>query len=268
METKNRNLLGSIIVVITYLAMIAVNTLANILPINGRSTGDVSDAYSNLFAPAGITFSIWSLIYFLLLGYSLYQLINRKSVFENKAYKRVAFWFIISSIANILWIFAWHYEVIWLTLILMLVLLTSLIIINLSLRNVQASKSETLFIKIPFAVYFGWITIATIANITTFLVLIEWNRFGMSEVFWTVVIVIVGAIIGFLAEIYYKSFSYGAVIIWAYLGIIIKHTSSQFFDGKYPAVIVAVVISIILVIIGQIIMLKNKSKRGGDINES
>lgn len=266
MESKKKNIIASIIVLVTYLVMVTVNALANILPINGIGTGEISDSYANLFAPAGLTFAIWGVIYILLLGHSVYQLINRESLFKNEDYKWVGFWFAFSSIINTIWIFAWHYEIIWLSLILMILILVSLIIINMSLRNVHATTKEALFIKIPFAVYFGWITVATIANVTTFLVSINWNMFGISEVIWTDTMILVGAIVGFLAILYYKSFSYGLVIIWAYLGIAIKHLSSEFFDGKYVSVVIAVIVSIVIIIAGQIIMLRIRAKNRGDCN--
>jgi hypothetical protein len=129
----------------------------------------------------------------------------------------------------------------------MLVSLIALIIKN-NMERWDASFKIIGFYWRPICLYSGWITVATIANVTTFLVSINWNMFDISEVFWTVAMIIVGAIVGFVAILYYKSFSYGLVIIWAYLGIAIKHLSTEFFDGKYPAVIIAVVVSILLVL--------------------
>lgn len=261
MKNKKKMLIASIIVLITYVIMVTVNALANILPINGIGTGDISDSYANLFAPAGLTFAIWGLIYLLLLGHSIYQLVYREKLFNNEAYKWIGFWFTFSSVINTIWIFAWHYEVIWMSLLLMILILVSLIKINMQLRNVNGTLIESLFIKIPFAVYFGWITVATIANVTTFLVSIEWNGFGISEVIWTDIMILIGSVIGFFAILYYRSISYGLVIIWAYLGIYIKHTSPEFFNNQYPSVIVTVIVSLAIVIAGGIIMLKIKSKK-------
>jgi len=257
-----KNNLLAIAVLITYIIMVTVNGLANALPINGQDTGTISDSYANLFAPAGITFTIWGLIYLLLLGHSIYQLIKAKKLYEDQSYKSVGLWFTFSSILNTIWIFAWHYEVIWLSLILMVGILVSLIRINMILRNMEFSFKDKIFIRIPFAVYFGWITVASIANVTTFLVSVNWNGFGVSEVIWTDMIIIIGAVIGFVAILYYKSISYGLVIIWAYLGILIKHTSPEFFDAKYPSVIASVVISILVIIVGEIILIRIKSRKG------
>lgn len=264
-KRTNKNIIA-IFVLLTYLLMIGINGLGNSLPINGKSTGDVSDAYTNIFAPAGITFSIWGLIYLLLFGFSIYQLIKRNKIYEDKLFKSISYWFIFSSIMNSLWIFAWHYNILWLSLVFMIGILVSLIKINMILRNKEFNNAGKLLIRIPFAVYFGWITVATIANVTTFLVAINWNRFGLSEVFWADTMILIGAIIGVLAILYYKSFSYGLVIIWAYLGIGFKHISPEFFNRQYPSVIVVVIISIMLVIIGEILMLKIKNRKLGGSN--
>lgn len=266
METKKRSFIFSSIVLVTYLVMVAVNGLANALPINGRGTGDISDAYANIFAPAGITFAIWGVIYLLLFGHCIYQIIQRNTIYEDSNYKQIASWFILSSIVNTVWIFAWHYDLIWLSLILMIVILISLIKINLVIRTMTMTRQESLFVKLPFAVYFGWITVATIANVTTFLVAVNWNRFGLSEVFWAVVMILVGAVVGFMAVLYYRSVSYGLVIVWAYFGIYIKHTSAEFFNSQYPSVIVSVLVSIALIIVSEILMVRSTTKKRGVSN--
>lgn len=206
--------------------MITVNALANILPINGRNTGEVSDAYKNLFAPAGITFSIWGLIYLLLAGYTLYQL----GIFHKENYNKneellnkIGIYFSISSIANVAWILTWHYDLIGLSMVLMLVILCCLILINQNLKKENyLSTRDNIFIRIPFSIYFGWITVATIANATTLLVSFDWKGFGISEPIWTIIILVVGMFIGIATILKNRDIAYGLVIIWAYFGIWIK----------------------------------------------
>jgi hypothetical protein len=261
-KSKN-NIAIPIVVFLSYIIMVVTNSLANILPINGKGTGEVSDSYQNLFAPAGITFAIWGVIYLLLLVYTIYQLrrYKRESDTKKQIFTKVGILFSISSIANTIWIFAWHYDVIWLSLILMLVILICLININLILKNNDFPILEKFTVKLPFTVYFGWITVATIANITTFLVSINWNRFSLSEVFWTDFIIGVGAVIGFIGVLYYKSFTYGIVLIWAYFGIALKHLSPEQFNGRYPSVIITVFISISLIVLSLIILLRLRMKK-------
>jgi len=162
-----KNNLIKIFTALAYVVMIAANALANILPINNRTTGAVSDSYPNLFAPAGLTFSIWGLIYLLLAGYVVYQFTKRAANKESLLGK-INPLFIATSLANFLWIFAWHYDYIGFSVILMLILLFLLIKIADILRREKFSAWEKLFIMAPFSVYFGWITVATIANITVF----------------------------------------------------------------------------------------------------
>ena len=226
-----------IFVVITYLGMIIVNFLANALPINNRSTGEISDLYANLFAPAGLTFSIWGLIYLLLGVYIIYQFINKE---KESLFAKINQLFILTSIANISWILAWHYDYIGLSVLIMAFLLFLLIKIADICRLEKFTIVEKFFVLAPFSIYFGWITVATIANITVFLVSLGWNGFGISDFIWTILILLVGALIGILRALKDKNIIYLSVFIWAYLGILLKHISSSGFDGQYPSIILTI----------------------------
>lgn len=247
-----------IFVVITFIVMIVVNVLANSLPINGVDTGVISDSYPNLFAPAGITFAIWGLIYLLLALFTFYQLgiINKNDEISTELLNKVGILFSISSIANTIWIFTWHYQVIWLSIVFMLVILISLIKIVNAIKEERLSSKEKFFVKLPFSIYFGWITVATIANATTLLVSLNFKGFGISETIWTVLIIIIGAIIGIITLLRNRDYFYGLVIIWAYFGIIIKHTTV--FNSMYPAVIIAAIISIVFLITADIYAITKK----------
>jgi len=249
----------SIIVLITYLAMVIVNGLANALPINGMITGEISDSYPNLFAPTGITFIIWGVIYLLLAAHTAYQLgLFRKKGEEVKTalLKEVGTLFAISSLANFAWIFSWHYKVIPLSMLFMLVILVCLALITIRINKEKLTATEKVFIRLPFSVYFGWITVATIANATTLLV--DWlgspvNLLGISEVVWTVVILLIGLLIGVVTIRKYRDVAYGLVIVWAYIGILIKHLMNKplpdGFGSQYPAVIVTVIISLVVLVV-------------------
>ena len=240
-----KNILLKISAGIAYVAMVAVNFLANSLPINNRSTGEISNAYPNLFAPAGLTFAIWGLIYLLLGGYVVYQF-TKSSQQKEGLFKKINPFFIATSLANILWIFAWHHEYIVISVLVMAFLLFFLVKIADILRTEQFSPLEKLIIRAPFSVYFGWITVAAIANITVFLVSIGWNGFGIADYIWTSIILLVGALIGILRMGKDKSIAYGLVLIRAYLGILLKHLSANNFAGKYPGIVITVVVCLIL----------------------
>lgn len=231
-----------VVTLITYFIMIAVNALANILPINDITTGEVSDKYSNFFAPAPITFSIWGLIYLLLLIYVIYQLRSYK-VEDKHLFFSINCLFTLSSIANSFWILAWHYEWLEATLILMFIILLSLGWINIITRKSIHDTMDKLMIRLPFSVYFGWITVATIANITTYLVSIQWSGFGISPIYWTMIIIIIGALIGYATIRRQNDIPYGLVILWAYAGIIIKHTSPLGFNSEYLSIVITTALS-------------------------
>jgi len=246
-----KNILIKTLAGIAYIAMVVVNFLANGLPINNRSTGAISDAYPNLFAPAGLTFSIWGLIYLLLAGYVLYQFVSFGKESGRKKeglLKKVNVLFIATSIVNISWIFAWHYDYISLSVLIMATLLFLLIKIADTIRIEKLTQQEKIFISAPFSVYFGWITVAAIANITVFLVSIGWNGFGVADFVWTSIILLVGALIGILRMRKDKNIAYGLVLIWAYLGILFKHLSAGGFGGQYPTIIVTVTVCLMLFI--------------------
>ncbi len=264
MGTHQKMLLTKTLVVLTYLGMIAVNALANALPINGVTTGGVSDAYPNLFAPAGLTFSIWGLIYILLGAYTLYQLglfRSDKSASRVELFQDVGLFFIISSLANMSWIFAWHYDYIAISLVLMIVILLCLIVIAQRLAEEQLSLKEKFFIRLPFSIYFGWITVATIANVTTFLVSIGWDGFGIADQAWAVAVIIAGVIIAIATMLRNKDLAYGLVVVWAYAGILIKHISPAEFAGQYPSVIVTASFCIILLLIAGVSLSKASLQR-------
>jgi hypothetical protein len=230
---------------VVYLTMVTVNYLANALPINNRDTGDISDAYPNLFTPAGLTFSIWGLIYLLLGGYIAYQF-TKGGQQKEELLKKINLLFIATSLANISWIFAWHYDFIGLSVCIMAVLLVLLIKIADILRVEQLTAQEKIFVSTPFSVYFGWITVAAIANVTVFLVSIGRNGFGITDYIWTSIILLIGALIGILRMRKDKNIAYGLVLIWAYFGILFKHISISGFDSQYTSVIVTVIVCLVL----------------------
>jgi hypothetical protein len=223
--------------------MVAINALANILPINGITTGAVSDSYPNLFAPAGITFAIWGVIYALLLAFTLYAaglFRNSASNIGAGALTNVCLLFSLSSVANALWIICWHYGMILYSMGLMALILVCLIGINLIINRERLSGRDTFFIRLPFSVYFGWITVATIANATALLVDAGWTRFGLSEPVWTAIMLCAGLVIGTATILCLRDAPYGLVLIWAYAGILIKHLSPAGFNKAFMLVIVVV----------------------------
>lgn len=252
MKITKISIVTKVLAAIAFLIMITVNGLANALPINGQNTGQVSDAYGNLFAPAGLTFAIWGVIYLLLAMYILYQfgLFQKDNETDRGLLMRmIAPFFIASSFINAIWIFTWHYDLIGIAFLLIATMLILLVKINLLIDKETLTNKEKLFIRVPFAVYFAWLTVATIANATAFLVSISWNGFGISEVVWTVIILLIGAAIGFATIRLRRDISYGLVLVWAYGGILLKHISQDGFAMNYMAIIITVGASIALFVL-------------------
>jgi hypothetical protein len=256
---KSRLLTLSILNLIGFLGTVVVNGLANALPLNNKTTGELSDQYPNLFVPAGLTFSIWGVIYILLAIFVIYGLIiSIKNNTQKTAFiENIGILFFISSLANIGWIFAWHYEILPLSLVLMLVILGSLISIYLRLRigKSDSTRSERYLVHLPFSVYLGWITIATIANVTAVLVNINWNTFGLGEQFWAVAVIIVGIAIALSILLTRKDIFYCLVVDWALLGILLKRLADS---TPVQSVIIISIIGMALISVGIIAQIVRK----------
>jgi hypothetical protein len=218
--------LWNLIAAFAFLFALTLNGLANILPINGLETGEISDLYANYFAPIGLTFSIWAVIYFSLAVYVGWRLRQYSQTSDTPAFRHwmtVDIAFTISSVANGLWILSWHYLQFGVSLLMMVILLLSLIYINLAFRGDQTIET------IPFRIYFGWITIATVANVTTWIVANAasfqwlWNGGEVSQQLLTIIILLVTIGIGNLVILKQKDPFYGLVVFWALLGIYLKH---------------------------------------------
>ena len=209
------------------LAVIVVNSLANIIPFNGQTTGEVSDNLSNYFVPAGYVFSIWGLIYLGLVAYAIFQ--ARPAETNNSRLKAISGWFLLSSAANIVWLLLWHYNQFILTVPVMLLLLASLIKIYLILRkgNSQISTGERWAVRIPFSIYLGWITVATIANISATLVSLNWNGLGIAPTTWFLVVLVAAILITTLMAYFRRDIAYLLVPVWAFVGIAQRPTDSS-----------------------------------------
>ena len=213
-----------------FAATVVVNALANALPINDITTGELSDLYPNLFVPAGLTFSIWAVIYLLLGIFAVYQFAAAIRGREAAAcLERVGALFVLASAANISWILAWHHRRIGISVFLMLVLLGALLwaYLRLGIARSAAGPAERYLVHLPFSVYLGWITVATIANVTALLVDRGWNRLGAGEPFWAVVMIAAAVVITLLVLFTRKDIFYSLVVAWALLGIVLKRLSAD-----------------------------------------
>jgi hypothetical protein len=212
-------------VIATTLLTLIVNGLANALPLNGQTTGEISDRFQVYFVPAGYVFSIWGLIYIGLIAFTIFQALPSQRA--NPRLREARWWVVLANLANSAWIFLWHYEQFPLTMLVMLVLLASLIIVYLRLNSDRARvpMAETWAVRVPFRIYLGWITVATIANATTLLNYLGWDGFGLAPEFWMGIMLVAVLVITALMNSTRRDIAYTLVILWALIGIALKHAS-------------------------------------------
>ncbi len=237
--------MNRIIPVLSLSVVLVINFLANYLPIGGRTTGEVSASYPTLFTPAGFTFSIWGVIYLSLITYVVYQLLPRNKYRSN--FDRINRHFVVNCAANALWMVCWHYELITLSLILMGVILTSLIGIY---RHILPDKIEgfrdRLFIRIPFSLYLGWITVATLANISVEQTVIGMDNWIMTKTVWVFVELALAGAVGTVMIIRYRDPIFGGVVAWAAYGITEKQIDTPEVAGAAAAVMILVLVILVI----------------------
>lgn len=233
--------------------VLVMNAVATALPLGGLSVGEVSRRYDTLFAPIDFTFGIWGLIYLGLTVYSLTQL-----AVDSPVTRAIAPWFIAANLLNGSWIIAWRLELLWLSALILALLLFCLFKINQITTAKREDLLSTLSIRIPFAIYFGWVTVATIANISSLLVQQGLgDGFWLSAQSWTVVILVVAVVIGSATALVNASPAYSMVLVWAFWGIYSRHMAEFEWNQQYPAIILAVQILLpVLVLITIVAFIK------------
>ena len=251
--------------ILGFLLMLLLNFLANFLPINGMDTGELSNNYPNLFVPAGLTFSIWGVIYLLLLIFTIYQastLFSGKASRINTIVSQVGIWYFVSSVANALWIVTWHYEFLPVSVAVMSLILLSLLRINFSFGNINDSmtRMEKFLTKAPFGVYLGWICVATIANVTAWLTGVGWTGSGLEQDSWAVIMIVIGALIVLFAALRLRNGYLALAVVWAFAGIIIKRQNSEPFYQSIA--FIAGAAAVVLFIVALVLVIKQNKEDG------
>jgi hypothetical protein len=214
-----------IITWVLFLGVIAVNALANILPINGYNTGQISAFYPNAFVPAGFTFSIWGVIYLLLLSYTIgFTYYTLKQEQNPKAFaliERINIYFLLTCVFNMSWIVAWHYLQIELSLVIMLLFLITLIQLFLKSNTIarDLTLTQRFILQTPFIVYLGWISVATIANTTALLVAYKWTALCIAPVYWSASMILIALLLAVWMLLKFKAVPFALVVTWALWGI-------------------------------------------------
>jgi hypothetical protein len=238
-----KNTLQQILVILSIIVTITINVLADVLAINGLNTGAISDSFHVFFVPAGYVFAIWGVIYIGLIAYGIYQALPAQK--NNPRLQAISWWVVLGGLANCAWIFLWHYEQFVGTLAAMLILLASLIAVYLRLGSglTKVTTGETWAVRVPFSIYLGWITVATIANVTDVLDYLKWNGFGLTPQTWFLIVIAAVLAISVLMSMNRRDVAYILVILWALVGIGYKFSTE-------PLIWIASLTTALLVAIG------------------
>ncbi|MBK6794963.1 MAG: tryptophan-rich sensory protein [Anaerolineales bacterium] len=201
---------------------LTVNILASTLPLNGQNTGEISDRFLVYFVPAGYVFAIWGIIYIGWIAFTIYQFQPAQK--ESPRLRNLGYLFAISGIFNAAWLVCWHYNLFGLSVLVMLTLLGLLIAsyLKLNIGRTPVSIAEKWSVDIPFSVYLGWITVATVANISDWLYFVNWSGFGIAPQTWAVTMIVIATMLGVLMTVIRRDSGYVFVLVWSFAGIALK----------------------------------------------
>jgi hypothetical protein len=221
------------LVIVGVVLTLLVNYLATAGVLNGVTPPEISDALLTKFTPANYAFSIWSIIYTFVIGFTIYQALPSQR--DNPALVGVRELFIGSCVLNITWTFAWHYAFYFLSLMLMVgILLTMIgIYVRAGIGKPASSWGERLWVHLPFSLYLSWIAVATIANAASLLAYSGWSAFGVSDVLWSAIMILVAALVGAAVLWRRANVAYAAVYVWAVLAITVRYA------GETPITVAA-----------------------------
>lgn len=238
---------AQIAVVVSFIATLTLNTLAVTLPLFGRSTKDISDSYPSFFTPAGLTFSIWSILYLSQLAFTVFQALPAQAT--NSSIRKIRWPIVAANLFNATWIVAWHGLVVWASMLLMIGLLLSLIVAYNRLKigvSKPSSETESWLVRLPVSLYLGWITVATVANAVSLLIDFGWSDTGLIGRISAALLVLVAAGIGAAFSLNHRDVGYNLVLLWAFLGIYLARPGE-------PLVVAGVIAGALVVLAGIVV---------------
>lgn len=210
-----------LLVWIVLIGTVVVNGLANVIPFNNITTGEVSDLYPTAFTPANYVFGIWGVIYVGLFLFALYQ--SQDKYNDDARMNQLGTWFITGNLANTGWLVLWHYQIILPTIALMGALLVTLILSHLTAYSMKGDYKLYWMVKVPISVYLGWISVATIANAAVVLTQLGFTGAPLEPILWTIIMMAVATGLAIAMLVRHQDWAYGSVIVWAIIGIVMKH---------------------------------------------
>jgi len=234
---------------LSVLLALVVNVLATALPLNNQTTAQISDRFKVFFVPAGYVFAIWGIIYIGWIAFTVYQFLPAQK--ESPRLRGLGYLFALSGVFNAAWLFCWQYNHFTLSVIVMLILLGLLIAcyLNLNIGRISVSAAEKWCVDIPLSVYLGWISVATIANISDWLYFVHWNGFGIDPQVWAVIMLVIASVLGLLMALTRRDSGYLFVFVWAFVGIAVKQSGVVLVaDAAWIAALVALALAVYAII--------------------
>lgn len=250
MKTKTKAWVNLVMLGIT----LVVNFLGATGKINGTSQAEVSNSYQTLITPAGFTFSIWSVIYTLLVISMITLLVKSKDSYYTQVIERMSPLLWLSYLTNIIWIVLFSYRLVGLSTIFIFAYLFSLSGILIQLKNITQERQWLL--GLTFGLNTGWLFIASVVNVAAFLIKIEWNGFGLSYSNWAIIIMIVSLLLAFFVSSMVKNAAFPLPIAWAFFGIFMELQKTE---GNGLLGIIAIVCMLFLVLLSVISFRRNRN---------
>ena len=241
---KNHQRIKQILVIVATFGVIFVNYLAAKGFINHQTPQVISDKYPTLITPSGYAFAIWSLIYFGLIVFSIYQALPK----NTERFAKIRTVYILNCAANCAWIFLWHYEQIPASLIVMFLLLGTLVFINAKLLKTE-SQTEYWLARVPFNIYFGWITVAAILNFTVALVYLNVKTSDFTTNILASILIIVATLLGIIIRFKLDNFAFPLTIAWALTAIAVKQSSQTMIVATAAFCVIALLISTLTILL-------------------
>jgi hypothetical protein len=116
----------------------------------------------------------------------------------------------------------------------------------LDIGNRIVERRERLAVQLPFSVYLGWITIATIADVSATLVSLKWDGFGIGPETWAILIILIALVIAILMAVRRRDVAYELVIIWAFIGIAVNQSSNQNIAIMISICVIVILVALVL----------------------
>ena len=259
-NTKTLSVFNTMCFILAFL----ISNLSQLGIFGNKNIGDISHQYETLFTPSGTTFAIWGLIYLSLFVFCFYHLAKAFNSAEsnqfNKYTQSIQYYFVINNLAASAWVIAWLNEQLALSVILMLVQLITLLIINirLNLYNPHTSWTVKLITQMPMSIYFAWICVASIANISAWLVSVNWNGAGISAAYWTIILIGLSALLTLFIIFVRRNLFFALVVLWALFGIMQKNKDAG--PVLYQNIIQAAITGMVIIVLAIIIQSINNIK--------